>query len=273
MKRLFISVDNEGVGGVVTWESHGRPGAFEYERMREWMTNEALAAVEAALEWGVDEVIVADSHGNGENLLVDRFPQNGVSIVRSWPRPLSMAEGVELPGVIAAMFIGYHTSTVAEAGGLRHVLSSARFTDIRVNGVSASETTIHAAIAGHYGVPLILVSGDDAYTDYAQKLLGDVEAVTTKWARGFTSARTLVPAQCATLIGEASTRALQRLSEFSVYSIPGPIELEIDFRNVLAAELSAYLPGVEKTGSLSIRCELDDIVAVSKFLGFLAQYK
>jgi len=84
--KIYISADMEGVVGVVTGDQLG-PQGFEYNRFREFMTEEVKAATEAAFEAGATEVVISDSHGNGENLLIDKLPKN-VTIVRSWPRPL-----------------------------------------------------------------------------------------------------------------------------------------------------------------------------------------
>src|SRR5512143_1229947 len=82
--KVYISVDMEGIAGVVTSDQLG-PTGFEYDRAREFMTGEALAAIAGAKEAGATEIVVSDSHGNGESLLIDRFPDD-VRIVRSWPR-------------------------------------------------------------------------------------------------------------------------------------------------------------------------------------------
>ena len=106
--KIYISADMEGVTGAVTGEQLG-PGGFEYERFRQFMTNEVNAAIDAARAAGATEFVVSDSHGNGQNLLIDQLPAD-VTIVRSWPRPLSMMAGIDetFDGVI---FIGYHAST------------------------------------------------------------------------------------------------------------------------------------------------------------------
>src|SRR6185503_16150438 len=91
--KVLISVDMEGITGVVTADQLS-PTGFEYARFREFMTSEALAAVEAAKESGATEIVVVDAHGNGENLLIEKFPAD-VRIVRSWPRPLMMMEGID----------------------------------------------------------------------------------------------------------------------------------------------------------------------------------
>src|SRR6478736_6272315 len=117
--KIYISADMEGVVGVVTGDQLSPPG-FEYNRFREFMTEEVKAATEAAFEAGATEVVISDSHGNGENLLIDKLPKN-VTIVRSWPRPLMMMQGIDetFDGVI---FIGYHTSTTNMAGVRAHTI-------------------------------------------------------------------------------------------------------------------------------------------------------
>src|SRR5688500_6808907 len=98
----------EGVAGAVTGEQL-EPTGFEYGRFREFRTREAVAAVEAAKGAGATEVVVADSHGNGQNLLIEQFPPD-VKVIRSWPRRLGMVAGIN-DSVVAAMFIGYHAGT------------------------------------------------------------------------------------------------------------------------------------------------------------------
>ena len=104
-----------------------------------------------------------------------------------------MLEGIDasFAGVI---FIGYHASTTNPRGVRAHTLSSANLADVRLGGVSMPESGLNAALAGHYGVPVLAISGDDAAVEEAKALLGDVEGAVVKWALGFHSARTLTPA-------------------------------------------------------------------------------
>jgi len=271
MKRLYISVDNEGIAGTTTMLGQGMPGSFEYERMREWMTNEALAVIEAATEHGIEEFVVADSHGNAENLLIEKFPKN-TTIVRSWPRPLSMADGVETGPFVGGALIGYHAAANAPSGTQRHTMLGI-FNEVKLNGERASETTLHAAIAGEFGVPIILTSGDDAYIEHAHELLGDIETVTTKWTRGMLSVRTHTPERSAELIYEATDRALKRIEEFKPFKMEGPILVEFTFRHCMNTEYVSYLPNVEVTGALTAQIELPDIISVSRFITFLTMYK
>jgi D-amino peptidase len=170
--KVHISVDMEGIAGVVTGDQLG-PSGFEYARFREFMTREAVAAVTAAKEAGATEIVVADAHGNGENLLIEQFPAD-VKIVRSWPRPLSMMGGVDA-SFDAAIFIGYHASTTSLTGVRAHTFSSATLTRVALNGVDMTEGSWNAAIAGHFNVPIVMISGDDAAVAEVRKVVGDLE--------------------------------------------------------------------------------------------------
>src|SRR5262249_10966038 len=90
--KVYISADMEGITGVASADQLS-PGSFEYAQAREWMTGEVLAAIQGARDAGATQFVVSDSHGNGESLLIDRFPTDvPVTIVRSFPRPLGMME-------------------------------------------------------------------------------------------------------------------------------------------------------------------------------------
>ena len=151
--KIYISADMEGVVGVVTSDQLN-PSGFEYARFREFLTAEVNATIEAARAAGATEFLISDSHGNGQNLLIERLPDD-VMVVRSWPRELGMMEGIDesFDGVI---FIGYHASTGNTQGVRAHTMSSANITGLRLNGMSMSEGSINAAIAGQFGVPDML---------------------------------------------------------------------------------------------------------------------
>ncbi len=267
--KLFISVDMEGVVGVVTADQLG-PDGFEYQRAREWMTGELLAAIDAAREEGVTEFLIADSHGNGQNLLIDRLPDD-VLIVRSWPRPLGMMQGIDST-FDAAVFLGYHAGTSNPDGVRAHTFSSARLADVRLNGKSVPEGGVNAAIAGHFGVPVIMVSGDDATVEQIRSVIGDIEGAVVKWHYSFHSAKTMTPAASYKLIGKTMKKALRRLDDFEPFVVSTPVALDVRFKNYRPSQILAYLPIVERTDSHSIRFVGKDMVAVSKFLQFMNGY-
>ncbi len=268
--RVYISADMEGIVGTVTGDQLG-PAGFEYQRFREIMTSEVNAAIEAAREAGATEILVSDSHGNGENLLMDHLPQD-IQLVRSWPRPLMMMQGVER-GFDAAILLGYHASTSNTRGVRAHTMSSANLTAVRINGVDMPEAGISAAIAGDYGVPVVLITGDDAIAEEATALLGDIETAVTKWTYGFHSARTLMPEASYTLIREKVAAALARLPDFRPYRLDGPLTLEISFKNYMPAEVLAYLPNVDRVDSHTIRFVGRDMTEVSRFIEFVTNYR
>lgn len=267
--KIYISADMEGVVGVVTSDQLG-PEGFEYQRFREFMTAEVNAAIEAAFAAGATEILVSDSHGNGENLLIEKLPKN-VQVVRSWPRPLMMMQGIDetFDGVI---FIGYHASTTNPEGVRAHTMSSANLADIRLNGVSMPEAGINAAIAGHFNVPVIMISGDDAIVKEATTLLGNIEGATVKWAYSFHSAKTMTPEAAYDLIRERVKTAVGRIREFQPYKLKTPVQLEVRFKNYRPSEILSYLPIVQRADAHSIKFVGKDMIEVSKFLEFIGTY-
>ena len=268
--KIYISADMEGIVGVVTAEQLG-PQGFEYGRFREFMTQEVTTAIQAAFEAGATEIVVSDSHGNGQNLLIEKLPKN-VTLVRSWPRPLMMMQGID-DTFAGAIFIGYHSGTTNPQGVRAHTISSARFADVQLQGVSVSEAGINAAIAGHFNVPVIMVSGDDVAVKETTALLGNIEGAVVKWSYGFHSAKTLMPEAANDLIREKVKKAIARIKEFKPYKLTTPVRLDVRFKNYRPSEVLSYLSIVERTDAHSIRFTGKDIVEVSKFLEFIATYE
>ena len=267
--KVFISVDMEGIAGVVTGDQL-RPDGFEYQQFREFMTAEALAAIQAAKESGATEIQVADSHGNGENLLIDKFPRD-VRIVRSWPRKLGMMGGLD-SSFDAAMFIGYHSSTNNTKGVRAHTFSSATLTRVAMNGKVVSEGSWNAAIAGHFGVPVIFISGDDAAVEEVTQQVGDMEQAVVKNNLSFHSANTLTPQAAQQLIAQKVKAALARLNQFKPFKVSSPIQLEISFKHYQPPELLTYLRDVERTDAHSIRYTVKDMMEASDFIEFVTGY-
>ncbi|MFQ5551091.1 MAG: M55 family metallopeptidase [Gemmatimonadales bacterium] len=268
--KVYISADMEGVAGAVTSEQLG-PAGFEYGRFRQFMTDEVLAAIDGARAAGATEFLISDSHGNGQNILIEQIP-DGITIVRSWPRPLMMMQGID-DSFDAAMFIGYHASTTNPEGVRAHTMSSARLAGVYLNGTAVPEAGLNAAIAGHFGVPVVMISGDDAAVAEAQELLGPIEGAVVKWNYGFHSARTLTPGDATRLIREAAERALRRLDEFNPYVMERPVTVDITFKNYRPAEVLDYLSIVERIDAHGIRFVGSDMVEVSRFLEFVTTYE
>ncbi|MCO6512098.1 MAG: M55 family metallopeptidase [Aridibacter famidurans] len=268
--KIYISADMEGVVGAVSSDQLG-PGGFEYQKFREFMTAEVNAAIEAAREAGATEIVVSDSHGNAQNLLIDKLPKD-ILLVRGFPRPLMMMEGIDetFDGVI---FIGYHSSTANPKGVRAHTMSSARLSDIRLNDVTMSEGSFNAAIAGHFGVPVIMISGDDAAVKEVTGVVGDIEGAVVKWNYGFHSARTMMPEAAYSLIREKVRKAMSRIGELKPYKVSTPVKLDVRFKSYRPSELLSYLSIVERTDSHSIRFSGKDMIEASKFMEFILTYE
>lgn len=268
--KIYISADMEGVVGAVSGEQLS-PSGFEYQRFREFMTQEANAAIEAAFEAGATEVVISDSHGNAQNLLIEKLPKI-VMLVRGFPRPLLMMQGID-ETFDGAIFLGYHSSTTNSQGVRAHTFSSARLADVRLNNVSMSEGSFNAAIAGHFNVPVIMVSGDDAAVNELSSVVGGIEGAVVKWNYGFHSAKTMMPDAAYSLIREKVKKAIGRIREFKPYKPKAPFQLDVRFKNYRPSEILSYLSIVERTDSHSIRFVGKDMIEVSKFVEFIMTYE
>ncbi len=268
--RVLISVDMEGVVGTVTGDQLG-PTGFEYGRFRDFMTREAVAAVTAAKAAGATDIIVADAHGNGENLLIEQFPPD-VRVIRSWPRQLGMVAGVDQQ-VDAVMFIGYHASTNNVKGVRAHTFSSGTLTRVTLNGAVVSEGSWSAAIAGHFNAPVIMISGDDAAIAEVRSAVGNIEGAETKRTLGFHSAMTLTPQASYDLIAARVKAAMARRAEFKPYKVTTPVTVEISFKNYTAAETLAFLPVFERVDAHSIRYRAKDMVEAEAIRTFITSYR
>ncbi len=268
-KKIYISADMEGLAGAVTMDQLG-PGGFEYEKFRKIYTAEVNAAIEAAFKSGATEILVSDSHGNGQGLLVDELNQK-VQLVRSWPRPFGMMQGIDdtFDGVF---FIGYHASATNSDGIRAHTMSSAHLAAVKLNGVSMSEASFNAAIAGHFDVPILMISGDNTATSEAASLIGDIEQAVVKWAYGFHSGRTLLPTAAKAVIAEKAAKGMAKIGKLKPYTLKGPIQLDITFQSYQPSEVLAYLPIVERIDARTVRYVGADMVEVSKFLQFVESF-
>ncbi|HET7551075.1 MAG TPA: M55 family metallopeptidase [Gemmatimonadaceae bacterium] len=268
--KVYISADMEGIAGVVTADQLG-PSGFEYNRFREFMTSSVLAAIEGAREAGATEFVVSDSHGNGESLLIDRFPED-VTIVRSWPRPLGMMQGIDST-FDAVLFIGYHAATTNPAGVRAHTLSSAHYAAVKLNGVAVPEAGISAAIAGHFGVPVVMISGDNVAVSEAQQLIDrNIAGAVVKQAIGFHSAATLTPQAADKIIRAQAKAGVERRAQIEPWVLKKPVRLDLTFKNYLPAEVMALLPIIHRTDSHTIHFEGKDMPEVSRMLEFIGEY-
>jgi len=262
--KVFISVDMEGVSGVIHWEEVSRSGD-DYKLFRRLMTEETNAAIEGALAAGATEILVRDSHGSARNILPDLLRPEA-ELLRDWSGgPLVMMDGID-ETFDAVIFIGYHARAGTPSATLQHTMTG-RIYDAILNGKKMPEAGINAAIAGHFGVPVVLVAGDLAIVKQAKELFGDVEAVAVKEGIG-EAAKMLHPKKAQELIKEKTTKALKRLEDFKPYKINPPYTMEIIFTKEEWANRASWIPGAKRSGDRSVCFTSNDFMEILKFFIF-----
>jgi D-amino peptidase len=268
-RKVFISVDMEGITGVVQPAQLG-PEGFEYQRAREWMTAEVNAAIAGIRETGAAEIVVCDSHGNGQSVLIDKLPDD-VQIVRGFPRPLEMMQGID-ESFSAAAFVGYHGSEWTTGAVRSHTISSARLLGVKLNGMEVSEGIYNAAVAGHFGVPVAFISGDRLAVTQLQKVVPGAEGVIVKEPIGYHSAMTVTPARGQAMIRDGVKRAMSKLGSLQPYRISTPVRLEVGFKLTIDAERAAFVPGLSRADAHNVQGSFRDMIEVTKLLQVLTSF-
>jgi D-amino peptidase len=255
--RVYISVDMEGVAGVVH-EDQTDPidprHAGEYNRFRRLMTAEANAAVEGALASGAGRVVVNDSHWWMRNIPPDEL-HPAAELISGSLKAGSMVEGIDL-GFDAALMIGYHAMAGTGSAIIDHTYTD-RVHEVRLNGRPVGELAINAAMAGTVGVPVALVSGDQALAAEARALLGPaVETVVVKHAVGRFAARSMAPVEACRRIRDGVTAALARPHQ--PFRLEPPVRLEVDFERTQMADMAELAPGSARTAGRTVTFTHDD---------------
>ena len=244
--NFFISFDLEGVSSVTSWNEM-KADAPDFLRIRRAATAEVNAAVRGIKKAGpkIGEILICDAHSRGDNLITDEL-EKGVTLVRGAPRNYYMVEGLN-ENFAAAFFIGYH-ALVGTAGGLMdHTYSSSSIYNVKINGRDVGETAINAAICGHYGVPLALVSGDDRLAQEVRSFFGPkVETVTTKYGISRFAGRCRHPADVCREIEFKAERAALRYRTLKPFAFRPPIRCELDVMNTLIGHVISPLPGLTR---------------------------
>ncbi|HEX7137603.1 MAG TPA: M55 family metallopeptidase [Vicinamibacterales bacterium] len=268
-RKVFISVDMEGISGVVDPAQLG-PDGFEYQRAREWMTGEVNAAIAGIRASGPADIVICDSHGNGQSLLIDKVGDD-VRIVRGFPRPLEMMQGLD-DSFAAAIFIGYHASEWTADAVRGHTISSARLLGVKLNGNEVSEGIYNAALAGHFNVPIAFVSGDRLAVTQIQKAVPGVEGVIVKEPYGYHSAQTVTPARGQAMIREGVARAMGKLGSLHPYRVATPTALEVGFKLTIDAERAAFVPGLSRADAHVVKGTFRDMPEITRLLQVLTSF-
>jgi D-amino peptidase len=219
------------------------------------MTGETNAAIRGAFAGGATGVVVSDSHGTLDNLLLDELDPRA-RIVTGGPRPSCMAQGLTGDEGLA-IFLGYHAAAGAP-GVLAHTFS-VNFTELRVNGTAMSEAGVNALYAASRAVPVGVLTGDDRICAEARASFPGVTTVETKQAIGWSSAESMQPGASRAAIEDAVATAVSRVGGLAVVPLPDELVLEVDFASSLGADLAAITPGTKRLRAHTLRHHASDV--------------
>lgn len=262
--NVFISADIEGICGVMGrnhWDSAGA----DYGRARGWMAQEVNAAIRGALSAGAKRVVVKDAHANATNLLIDELHPEA-ELISGWGPLSSMVEGLDA-SFNALFLIGYHARGGTVGGTLAHTWSS-NVLEVRVNDQIVGESGWAAVFAGHFDVPVALVTGDD-------KLKAQVEAelpsgflsVVTKTGWAYNAAHMRPMAVVREEIECAARKAVEAATSIKPFKPKLPISCVIRFRHWEGLHACANVPGVERLAFDTFRFKATDAIEAQKLFG------
>src|SRR5215471_11205988 len=253
--KVFISADMEGTAGVTDWDQV-LPQHQDYGRFRRLMTEEVNAAILGALEAGAKEIVVNDSHATMRNLLIEELhPQ--AQLVSGRPKPYSMMQGID-GSFDAVFFTGYHAAAGTQDAILDHSYSGAAVRQIKLGNLVVGEAGLNAALAGHFKVPVALVTGDVTAVAQVKKLIPHIETVTVKQPIGRLAALSYQPVEARRRIKEGATRALRRIKDAKPLALPRPITVEIDLTYTAMADRCMLIPGMTRVSPRAVAYKARD---------------
>lgn len=279
--NVVISVDMEGVCGVASWvqvsppEFGGLVNGTEYQAARERMTLEAAAAAEGALAGGATGVLINDSHDTMRNLLPELLPEgvppSQIRFTSGNDKPLSMVQGVEVPGVGALLFVGYHARAGSMRGPLAHTWNGF-IRNIRINGRDTGEYGLNALLAGHYGVPVVFAAGDDVAMQEIRAELGEgVVTVAVKEGLSSFAAVHLHPQEAQRLIREGAERAIRAAGTAQPHTTRWPAQVQLSFDHQARADQCERVPGVTRVDAVTVGWESDNAFHLFQTFRMLAK--
>lgn len=254
--RIYISADGEGISGTVSTDEMHQTGK-DFAQFRYWMTQDVNAAIRGAFNAGATEVVVNDSHWNMTNILFEELDPRA-ELIRGWNKELGMVEQIE--GCDGAFFVGYHAKVGHSDGVANETMLGYEMYEMRMNGSAVGEMEINAAIAAHFGVPVIMVSGDDCLQREALQYFGDVETAVVKYAIDRWSARCLSYERAHQVIEESAFRAVKRIGDFKPKVVMGPVELEIEWTSTAACKKASLVPGSYRKSPRTVAYQGKDIL-------------
>lgn len=255
--KVFISVDMEGVS-TMTDPEDVLPHGADYQRGRVFMTGDANAAILGAFDGGANEVLVNDSHWIMRNLLIEQLDPRA-RVIKGFHKPMCMVQGLD-ESFDAAVFVGYHSCSGTEGGVLNHTLLGKEVHNMFLNGEPIGETRLNSLLAGHFGVPVVFVAGDDAVCREAKGVLGDtLETFAVKDGIDMFAGNCLHPEVAQRGIREGVARAVGARAGREPYRMEFPLTFGFEYSTTTIAESAAWIPGVRKTKPFETEFTSEDL--------------
>jgi len=265
--RVFISVDIEGIWGVVQADQTMTDGR-DYGLARKWMVQDVNAVIEGLLEAGATEIVVNDSHGGMRNIIADELHPKAALISGS-PKPLAMMQGIDEP-FAACIFVGYHAKAGTASAILDHTISGGAVRAVRINGIELPELGINGALAGYFKIPVIMLSGDEETCRQAKAILGsEIVTVAVKQGIGRYAAKLLPAEEARKRLKEGAKEALLKRDKVPVFRLTPPLNFELELLNSSQAEMPSQLPQVKRTAPRSVAFSVNDYLEGFKLLRVL----
>lgn len=263
--RAYISVDLEGINGVCH-SSQTQPGEPGYERSIKLMHQETNAVIEGLVKAGCTDILVNDSHWDMRNLRIEQLHPKA-HLTSGWQKPFSMVSGVhaaEKPDF--ACFIGYHARSGCATGVLSHTYRAQVFRDVRINDVLVGETGLNAYLAGAFGVPIALITGDDALAKECTELMGEVSCVVVKQAVSRYSACFKPQEEVLKHLEDCARIAAINKKGWNLLKPPAPAKLTITLADTSMADACELIPNVKRLNDRDVEFEDQDYKAVFRVM-------
>lgn len=255
MKKVFISVDIEGMEGVVSQLQTNRKNS-DFNIARKRLAKDVNAAVEACLDFGVEEIVVCDSHADMENIIIEDLHPEAKLISGAIRSSLQMEAFNE--SYDALIIFGHAGGGVTFNGVIDHTYNGGKIYNIRMNDQTINtEALLNAVVAGHYNVPLIAIIGDVAVAKEVSDVIENVETIVVKEGLSRFSAISIHPDKARELIYKGTLNALKKASTIKPLKINEPIKMEIDYKSSNMAETAALIPGVKRTRPRTVEVTSD----------------
>lgn len=266
-KKVFISADMEGISGISGSDQLSSDGR-EYERSRKLMADDVNAAIRGARAGGATVILVNDSHGSMRNLRLEDLDPSATLISHNFKR-YGMMEGLD-ESFDAAIFIGYHAKAGTPGGLFAHT-GSGVVADVRVNGRSLGEGGLNTLVAGWYGVPVVLVTGDDVAVKEISETATDAKTVVVKRAINPRAAE-LRPLGAVHREIETAARDAVARAQRSKPIRERTYGVQVQLRNILIPEAAEVLPGMTRPAPDTVAFETDAMPKAYALIRFMYKF-